>query len=359
MKRWRVAVLGLGHWYSAYGLARALPGYPHAELVAAAWHDREQLDAFTKTFGVPGYADARELLAREEVDIVQIAAPVAAIPDLAIAAAQAGKHIVLGKPMAMTVAQADRMVDAVDRAGVMCLPFQCIMRLRMGEAKRRVDAGTIGDVLVMHQTSRWSIAEDAYRSGKPGWFVDPAQVPGGAFIDEGIYWIDFFQWMAASDVIQVEAKMANLVHTDIAVEDWGMATFTFANGMIATLEAAWTINAPRASGPSPKQNSVVRLEIVGRHGELAEQWFRAPGRALLAAGAENWVFELQGEAPFAPSSPFPLNHLIDCLEGRATPVATIHDARRAFVVAMAAYESARTGQAVRLTPEGEYARTTQ
>jgi predicted dehydrogenase len=103
----------------------------------------------------------------------------------------------------------------------------------------------------------------------------------------------------------------------------------------------------------------VRLEIVGRHGELAEQWFRAPGRALLAAGAENWVFELQGEAPFAPSSPFPLNHLIDCLEGRATPVATIHDARRAFVVAMAAYESARTGQAVRLTPEGEYARTTQ
>lgn len=359
MKRWRVAVLGLGHWYSAYGLARALPGYPHAELVAAAWHDREQLDAFTKTFGVPGYADARDLLAREEVDIVQIAAPVAAIPDLAIAAAQAGKHIVLGKPMAMTVAQADRMVDAVERAGVSCLPFQCIMRLRMGEAKRRVDAGTIGDVLVMHQTSRWSIAEDGYRSGKPGWFVDPAQVPGGAFIDEGIYWIDFFQWMAASDVIQVEAKMANLVHTDIAVEDWGMATFTFANGMIATLEAAWTINAPRASGPSPKQNAVVRLEIVGRRGELHEQWFRAPGRALLAAGAEHWVYEVQGDAPFAPPSPFPLNHLIDCLDGRATPIATIHDARRAFAAAMAAYESARTGQAVRLTPEGEYARTTQ
>jgi predicted dehydrogenase len=259
----------------------------------------------------------------------------------------------------MTVAQADRMVAAVDRAGVMCLPFQCIMRLRMGEAKRRVDAGTIGDVLLMHQTSRWSIAEDAYKSGKPGWFVDPAQVPGGAFIDEGIYWIDFFQWMAGSDVVQVEAKMANLIHKDIAVEDWGMATFTFANGMIATLEAAWTINAPRTSGPSPKQNAVVRLEIVGSKGELQEQWFRAPGRAVLAAGAQDWVYELQGETPFAPPSPFPLNHLIDCLEGRATPVATIHDARRAFVVAVAAYDAARMGQAVRLSPEGEYARTTR
>jgi predicted dehydrogenase len=349
MKRWRVAVLGLGHWYSAYGLARALPGYPHAELVAAAWHDRDQLDAFTSAFGVKGYADARDLLAREEVDIVQIAAPVAAIPDLAIAAAQAGTHIVLGKPMAMTVAQADRMIEAVDRAGVSCLPFQCIMRLRMGDVKRRIDAGTIGDVLVMHQTSRWSIAEDSYRSGTPGWFVDPAQVPGGAFIDEGIYWIDFFQWMAGSDVIQVDAKMANLVHTDIAVEDWGMATFTFANGTIATLEAAWTINAPQKSGPSPKQNAVVRLEIVGRQGELAEQWFRAPGRAVLAAGAEDWVHERQSEEPFAAAPPMPLDHVIQSLEHGTPTVATIHDARASFATALAAYQSAREGRRIRLT----------
>jgi hypothetical protein len=54
-RRWRVAILGLGHWYSAYGLARALPEYPHAELVAASWHDGAQLDAFTHTFGIRGY----------------------------------------------------------------------------------------------------------------------------------------------------------------------------------------------------------------------------------------------------------------------------------------------------------------
>ena len=53
-RTWRVAVMGLGHWYSAYGLARALPEYPQAELVAAAWRDPEQLAAFTSTFGVPG-----------------------------------------------------------------------------------------------------------------------------------------------------------------------------------------------------------------------------------------------------------------------------------------------------------------
>ena len=102
-------------------------------------------------------------------------------------------------------------------------------------------------------------------------------MPGGAFIDEGIYWIDLFRWLAASEVVRVDARMANLVHKDIEVEDWGMATFTFASGLVATLEASWTINAPRKTGPSPKQNSVVRLEVVGTRGEIIDQWFRAPG----------------------------------------------------------------------------------
>ena len=346
-RTWKVAVLGLGHWYSAYGLARALPEYPKAELVAAAWHDQGKLDAFTSAFGVRGYGDYRELLQREELDIVHIAAPVAEIPDIAIAAARAGKHMVLGKPLAMTVDQADRMVEAIESAGVMCMPFQGIMRLRIADLVRRIRSGEIGDVLLIHQTCRWSIAEDWHQSGTPGWFADPRFVPGGAFMDEGIYWIDLFRHVAGSEIVQVEARMANLVHKDIAVEDWGMGTFTFANGMLATLEASWTINAPRKTGPSPKQNSVVRFEAIGSRGEIIDQSFRAPGRAILAAGANDWVFERQAEAPsFAPPAPFPLAHLIDCLESGTPTVANIRDARESFVAAMAAYESARSGRPV-------------
>ena len=348
-RTWRVAILGLGHWYSAFGLARAMPEYAKAELVAAAWHDAAQLDTFTSAFGVKGYRDYDELLARERVDIVQIAAPVSESMDLAIRSARAGKHIVLGKPIAMSTAQADRIVEAIEAAGVTCLPFQGIMRLRASDLKARVDGGDIGDIVVMHQTGRWSIAEDWYRSGKPGWFADPRHVPGGALIDEGIYWIDLLCWLAGSDVTEVDARTANLVHKDIAVEDWGMATFTFANGIVATLEASWTINAPRKTGPSPKQNSVVRFEVVGTRGEIHDQWFRAPGRAVLAAGARDWVFEGHAEEPFAPAAPFPLDHLIDCLERNQQPAATVQDARRSFIVAMAAYESARERRPVRVS----------
>lgn len=343
-KRWRVGILGLGHWYSAYGLARALPEYDRAELVAVACPDRARLEEFGRAFGVEGTTEYDALIARPDVDIVHIAAPVSEIPDLTIKAAQAGKHIVLGKPMAMTLAQADAMVEAVEAAGVSCVPFQGLMRLRGGALKARLDAGEIGDIAVMHQVSRWSIAEDWYRSGTPGWFVDPRHVPGGAFIDEGIYWIDMFRYLAGSEVVQVEAKMRNLVHHDLEVEDWGFAVLTFANGVIATLEASWTINAPRVTGPSPKHNSVVRLELVGTRGEIVDQWFRDPGRAVLAAGAANWVFERQADASFGPVSPFPLDYLIACLDRGEPPATTVRDARASFAVAMAAYDSARRGQ---------------
>ncbi len=346
-KVWRVGVLGLGHWYSAYGLARALPEYPKAELVAAAWHDASQLDEFCETFGIAGSVEYEAVLRRDDVDIVHLAPPVSEMSDLAIRAARAGKHIILGKPMAMTLAEADRIVEAVEEAGVVCIPFQAITRFRYADLRDRIARGEIGEVAVLHGTARWSIAEDWYRSGSPGWFVDPSKVPGGALIDEGIYWIDLFGWLAGSTVAEVQARTANLVHRDLGVEDWGQATFVYENGIIATLEGSWTINAPRATGPSPKQNSVVRLEVVGTEGEIADQWFRDPGRYVLRAGAADWAFERSSSAPFAPPTPMPLAHLIECLETDTAPIAGVRDAREAFAAAMVAYESARQGRSVR------------
>lgn len=345
-RKHRVAVLGLGHWYSAYNLARSLPEYPRAELIAAAAPDRAQLDAFARTFGVHGYENYHDLLAREEVDIVHLAAPVSELSELATASAAAGKHILLGKPMAMSLEEADRMVAAIEAAGITCVPYSGLTRLRTADLKTRVDAGEIGNIIVMHQTSRWAIAEDGPGSGKPGWFADPRHVPGGALIDEGIYWIELFEWMSGSPIVRVEAKVANFVHKDIEVEDWGMATFTCANGVIATLEASWTINAPKKTAPSPKQNAVVRLELIGTRGEIIDQWFRSPGRAVLAAGAPDWIFQRQPEQSFSPTFPLALNHLVECLDNKRKPDVTIQQARSAFRAAMAAYESARAGRVV-------------
>jgi predicted dehydrogenase len=351
-KRFRIGILGLGHWYSCSGLARALAGYSRAELVAVAWPDAAQREEFARAFGIEAAPDYATLLRRPDIDAVHIATPVADIPACTVAAAEAGKHVILGKPMAMTAAQADEMVAAVERAGIVCVALQGMVRLRSAALKKRLDEGLVGRIVALHATARWSIAEDWYRSGRPGWFADPAQVPGGAFIDEGIYAIEEMHWLAASEIVRVEARMANLVHTDLAVEDWGMAAFTFANGIVATLEAAWTVTAPRPTGPSPKQNGTVRLEIIGTRGEVIEERLRRPGLSVLAAGATGWVFESPSDEPFGPSVPQPLDHLIDCVETGRAPLAGIQEARRSFLVALAAYESARKGEPVSLPAGG-------
>mgnify|MGYP003346195039 CR=1 FL=1 len=176
------------------------------------------------------------------------------------------------------------------------------------------------------------------------WFADPKHVPGGALIDEGIYWLDFFRWITGSEIADVEARIGNVLHKDLQVEDWGLATFTMANGVVATLEGAWTIVSPRVTAPSPKQNAVVRIEVVGNRGEIQDQFFRAPSRSVLAAGANDWVFERQNDL-----GPSPFEHLVDCLASGRQTIATIEDAYRAFVPAMAAYgltlvRSTRSGQ---------------
>src|SRR5205809_7501496 len=117
--------------------------------------------------------------------------------------------------------------------------------------------------------------------------------------------------MAGSPIVQVEARLGNFVHKDIEVEDWGMATFTCKNGVVATLEASWTINSPKKTAPSPKQNAVVRLELVGTRGEIIDQWFRSPGRAILAYGAYYWVFQRMSEKSLYANFPFQLYHLGD------------------------------------------------
>jgi predicted dehydrogenase len=315
-------------------------------LVAAAYHDEEKVQEFANTFGVDAYASYDRLLAREDVDIVHIAPPVVELRDCTVKAAQAGKHIVLGKPMAMTVAEADEMIAAVRKAGVKCVPWQGMRRVR-NTLKRQLDEGLIGEIRVMHSERQQGIAEDWSRSGTPGWFGDPRMVPGGAFIDEGIYPLDQFLFLAGSKVVRVEwARMDNLVQPGLEVEDWMMAAFTFENGIFATLESAWTLTVPRLTGPSPKQNASSRTEIIGTEGQIIIDGLYVPGQAMLTKDHPHWTFARPVGQYAVAQTPGALAYLIECVEEDKEPEASMEGARDSLAVALAAYEAARTGRPV-------------
>lgn len=348
----KVAILGLGHWYHAYGIARSLAESSRAKLVAVADPDERKRNEFASTFGLESYSDYRKVLDNKDIDIVAIVAPVAMIPEYFIASVEAGKHILLGKPIAMNMDQANQMEEALKRSQVKVATLQGGFKFGMKGIKDLIDAGTIGEVKVLHAVIRMGIAEDWYHSGTPGWYADPSFVPGGSFIDEGIYSIDQLMWLADSDISEIKsAYMANLVHKDIIpLEDWSFATFGFANGAIGTLESSWTIVTPRKTKPSPKGNGVTRLEIIGTKGEIIQDGLRNPSLGILGEGYPNWTFirnapEVGGKPAHAVAE-----HLIDCIEKNLEPVASFFSAKRAFEASLAAYECAKRGTPVKLAP---------
>ena len=140
------------------------------------------------------------------------------------------------------------MIEAVDRAGVLCFPFQGIMRLRGADVKRRIDAGEIGDLIAPAPDQPLVDRRGLVPSGTAG-LVRRSGAGAGRRVHRRGDLLDRLLPVADRERDRAgRGEVANLVHKDIAVEDWGMATFTFANGVIATLEASWTINAPRRAG---------------------------------------------------------------------------------------------------------------
>ena len=258
--------------------------------------------------------------------------PCRELEDLTIQAARAGKHMVLGKPMAMTrgAGRSDGRSGRDGRRHVLSVSGDHASARCRVESADRHRARSATSFCCTRPAAGRSPRTGTTRARPAGSSIR-THVPGGAFIDEGIYWIDLFRWLAGARSCRSRRRSRT----------WSTRTSPSKTG-------AWRRSrSPTASsrrwrprgrstrrgrpGPSPKQNSVVRLEVVGTRGEIIDQWFRAPGRAVLAAGADDWVFERQSEPPFGPPSPFPLNHLIECLDNNQTPAATIQDARRSLL----------------------------
>jgi predicted dehydrogenase len=256
----------------------------------------------------------------------------------------------MGKPMAMTLKEADRVLNTVRKEGVKLVAWEAMVRLSNKIFEDKISK-VASITTVMHQ----GIAEDWYHSGKPGWFADPEQVPGGAFIDEGIYAIEAHRFYAKSEVKEVNyAKMENFVFKDIKVEDFGQANMTFKNGAISSLEIGWTISQPQPKnfGRMTKANAFNYTFIVGKEGTVIYE-NRPPGLNtktvnILGNDYPYWVSHKPvQEYSGAPSFQI-FDYLVECIEQDKKPLASGEDARKSLEVALAVYKSAKTGKPVTL-----------
>ncbi len=318
----RIAVLGLDHWYAAIPFARAVAGYPDAELVVIADTHAAHAREVAAELDVAWSADPLATIHRDDVDAVACFTSVDRSPALCIAAARAGKHIVSVKPLAIDLASADQVIEAVEGSGVVFVPSEARrtspLALRLREL---VDA--IGPLVSGSFAMNSAVPSPWMGERGKSWWLDPTRAPGGAWLDHAVYQIDRMLWLFDSPVRTVSGIAGRLRHTDLAVEDYGHAIFTLASGAVVTVEDTWIAE----SG-----DSHTSMHLVGTRGSIHVD---SRSGVLSSAVDGTWSEERSPEDRFDT-----LDVLIRAVRDGVRPGADAHSSRAVLDACLRFYENA-------------------
>jgi predicted dehydrogenase len=215
----------------------AIAALPEAELAAVCDVALERADRASVTHGARGYYNYEELLKRADVDIVTIATPSGSHAEIAVAAAKAGKHVLVEKPMAMRAADLTRMINVCRAEGVkLGVIHQNRFNPAVRELRAALEAGRFGLLTHGQATVRWQ-RDDAYYAQAP-WRGTKEQ-DGGVLMNQSIHCVDLLQWMLGEVESVFGYKRTAL--RPIEEEDVAVAVLRCRNGALGVIEAATTL----------------------------------------------------------------------------------------------------------------------
>jgi predicted dehydrogenase len=336
-----VGIIGAGVIGNVH--ARALREIPEGATIVAVADPRE--DAGRKLAGdndATWYASPEELLADPAVEVVVIATPSGMHPDHAVLAAQAKKHIITEKPMAITGDGLERMIAAVEANDVeMAVIFQNRLSRDIVKAKRAVEAGMIGKPILGNAMVQWTRTQEYYEANG-GWRGTWALDGGGSLMNQSIHTIDLIQWIMGG-IESVSANVATLAH-EIETEDTATASIVFRSGALGTIQGT----------TSASKDWPVKVEVVGTGGRVVIEkgeltvWEGDSELSddLLTATDLAFVDGWEPNERFGKSHERQLRLILAALQEGETPPVPPQEARKAVEIILAIYESAKTGTRV-------------
>jgi predicted dehydrogenase len=229
----RVALFGSGGIQRRH--ARAVFERPDAQLVAVANHREESAAKLAEMFGVPRVTtDWGSLASDPEVDAAVVATPNALHAPQAIALLRAGKHVLVEKPMATSVAECDAMIDASRASGASLMVAHCWrFRAEVQEMRNLIRSGELGTVV---STRGYGVHANW---GPSGWFTDPELAGGGALVDMGVHAIDTVRFLLDDPgPLRVAATVATR-YGSYAVDDDAHLLISWSNGVTSEVVSGW------------------------------------------------------------------------------------------------------------------------
>jgi predicted dehydrogenase len=323
--------------------AAAITAVPGARLVAVTDAVPERAIEFAGTNSCMAEPGLDALLARDDIDVVSVCVPSGLHAEVGIQAAAAGKHLVVEKPIDVSLAAADRLIDAAEAAGVaMTVISQHRFDPGLTELRGLIDDGVLGRLVLGEASTKWYRSQGYYDSGpwRGTWALD-----GGSLMNQGIHYVDLLRWIMGP-VTEVSAVCATQGH-QVEVEDTALAVLRFSSGAVGTIVSSTAVFPGFAQ----------RLEVSGTGGtvviEDGEMVYRAftagspvPGGTQLPRPADGAGAAANAAALDVASHAAQIADLLTAVEQGTEPSVTGRSGRDALEVVCAVYESAREGRPV-------------
>ncbi|MDD3587687.1 MAG: Gfo/Idh/MocA family oxidoreductase [Thermoguttaceae bacterium] len=306
-------------------------------------------ERIAKEFNCKPYTDLDAFLADTAVEIVTIGTPSGAHMDPALAAAKAGKHLIVEKPLEITPERCDKIIKACEDAGVVLSAiFPSRFHQSSVQLKKAVEAGRFGKLTLGDAIVKWYRTQEYYDGGawRGTWKLDG----GGALMNQAIHSVDLLAWLMGP-ATQVSAMTGLIAHERIEVEDVAIANLRFANGAFGTLEAT------TAAYPG----YLKRIEIHGDKGsavieeEDIVKWDFA--EALPEDEAIRQAMASRRSGGGGAADPAAIGHhghakqfadVLDAIEHGRKPAIDGYEGRRSVEIICSVYESAKTGDIVNI-----------
>jgi UDP-N-acetyl-2-amino-2-deoxyglucuronate dehydrogenase len=331
-----IGIIGAGNISETHARAAlAIPGVT----VAAVWGARrERAEQLAARYGGADYRELDAFLNHRPLDFVAIGSPSGLHAAHGIAAAARGLHVMTEKPIDVTVARADALIDAAKSAGVtLGVFFQDRVAPDLVRVKQAIDAGGLGRPVLASARVKWFRSTEYYAGSR--WRGTWALDGGGALMNQAIHTVDLMQWLFGP-VARVSAATASRLHA-IEVEDTAVATVEFQSGALGMIEAT------TAAFPGYPR----RLELTGSAGTITIEGSRIAAVDLRDA-ADLGLRGGPGDANASESSPVVsdvdghrrlLEDFIDAVAHRRPPICPGEVGRESVAVVEAIYASAKNG----------------
>jgi len=337
------ALVGLGMGGATH--ARVLSKVEGARLGAVYGRDEGKVAAFAEEFDAPkSYTSFEDLLADPEIDAVSVLTPNGLHGKFAIAAANAGKHVVVEKPLETTVARSLEIIRACEENDVTMSP---VFQMRYGESatrlKKAIDEGRLGRLMIADTFDKEGRPPEYY--SRDYWRGTRELEGGGSLMTQSIHVIDLLNWLAGP-IESVFAK-ARTVRHDIEVEDYVAAVVTLKDGVTGMIESSTAVTPPMKA----------RIEIHGTegsaiiNGEWDETYLWHVGDDEKIDTAEGFDFTDTDDPRTMPENRHELMYadVVASIRGDHSPLISGRDALMSVAICEAIYRSSETGKEVAIS----------